>query len=478
MPRAAQEALRPAGGDLGGAGLVLGRHAPAIGAVGRHARVVEQPPRLALRLERLEDGAQRVDARGDGVVDLAARRPRAGSAGRRRRGAGRRGTARPWSRSTGRSAAWRCRPRRAMATIEAPRVAVRGELGDRRRRRSAPRARRGARPSSRSSRRWTRTRYYLTVSDSRVSSTKGRRPWRRSPTACVIRSRTRSRCSCCSWCSRRRPCRFLEDERTQPERLRAGATPGPTCSWASARWSSTAVARIVALVAYSALYVLAPVAPRQRTVGTPGCSRCWIVDLLFYTEHRAAHRVRILSAAPGAPQQPTVQLVHGGAPEVEPVVGTRRLAASSADGHRAVAHLHDVLDQPDLPVLRAHRADRSHVATDRIRVQHAVAPTGCTTRSDPEYLDKNYAGILIVWDRLFGSLRRGDAPPDVRADEEHRQLQPVPAAVPRVRRDRARRARGRAAGASELGYIFAPPGWTPAVPAARPVEPLEPAPAG
>ncbi len=28
------------------------------------------------------------------------------------------------------------------------------------------------------------------------------------------------------------------------------------------------------------------------------------------------------------------------------------------------------------------------------RVHHA---------SDPEYLDKNYAGILIIWDRMFGS---------------------------------------------------------------------------
>ena len=26
--------------------------------------------------------------------------------------------------------------------------------------------------------------------------------------------------------------------------------------------------------------------------------------------------------------------------------------------------------------------------------------------SDPEYLDKNYGGILIIWDRMFGTFQR------------------------------------------------------------------------
>ena len=32
--------------------------------------------------------------------------------------------------------------------------------------------------------------------------------------------------------------------------------------------------------------------------------------------------------------------------------------------------------------------------------------------SDDQYLDKNYGGILIIWDRLFGTFRKhkGDAP--------------------------------------------------------------------
>jgi sterol desaturase/sphingolipid hydroxylase (fatty acid hydroxylase superfamily) len=81
--------------------------------------------------------------------------------------------------------------------------------------------------------------------------------------------------------------------------------------------------------------------------------------------------------------------------------------------------------------------------------------------SDPEYLDRNYGGILIVWDRLFGTF----------APERHRPTygltKPVGtynllrleygdyAAIGRdVRRASTLRER--------LGYVFGPPGWTPA----------------
>jgi sterol desaturase/sphingolipid hydroxylase (fatty acid hydroxylase superfamily) len=80
--------------------------------------------------------------------------------------------------------------------------------------------------------------------------------------------------------------------------------------------------------------------------------------------------------------------------------------------------------------------------------------------SNPEYLDRNYGGILIVWDRLFGTFR----------EEQHRPTygltHPVTTFNPfrlqyaelaqMVREVRAaRRWRDR------LGYLFAPPGWSP-----------------
>jgi sterol desaturase/sphingolipid hydroxylase (fatty acid hydroxylase superfamily) len=81
--------------------------------------------------------------------------------------------------------------------------------------------------------------------------------------------------------------------------------------------------------------------------------------------------------------------------------------------------------------------------------------------SDPEYLDRNYGGILIVWDRLFGTF----------AAERHRptyglttpvgtynllrlQFGEYAAIVRDLRSARGWRARA--------GYLFGPPGWRPA----------------
>jgi sterol desaturase/sphingolipid hydroxylase (fatty acid hydroxylase superfamily) len=82
--------------------------------------------------------------------------------------------------------------------------------------------------------------------------------------------------------------------------------------------------------------------------------------------------------------------------------------------------------------------------------------------SDPEYLDKNYAGVFILWDRMFRSF----------AAETHRphyglttpvgtyniwtlQTHEYAAIARDVRRADHWRAR--------LGYVFGPPGWAPAV---------------
>lgn len=88
--------------------------------------------------------------------------------------------------------------------------------------------------------------------------------------------------------------------------------------------------------------------------------------------------------------------------------------------------------------------------------------------SDAEYLDRNYGGILIIWDRLFGTFR----------PETHRPTYglttPVTSHNPfwlqtheyvAIWRD----LRGAASWGERLGYAFGPPGWRPApVPAPIP----------
>lgn len=80
--------------------------------------------------------------------------------------------------------------------------------------------------------------------------------------------------------------------------------------------------------------------------------------------------------------------------------------------------------------------------------------------SDPEYLDKNYAGILIVWDRMFGTFQ-----PELQRPT-YGLTKPVDtydlltleygdyAAI-------ARNVRAAQGWRERLGYLFGPPGWKP-----------------
>ena len=80
---------------------------------------------------------------------------------------------------------------------------------------------------------------------------------------------------------------------------------------------------------------------------------------------------------------------------------------------------------------------------------------------DPEYLDKNYGGILIIWDRLFGSFQPETFRPhygltkpvdtfNIWKLETHEYVA--------IARDVRSATRWR----DRFGYVFGPPGWEPA----------------
>ncbi len=85
---------------------------------------------------------------------------------------------------------------------------------------------------------------------------------------------------------------------------------------------------------------------------------------------------------------------------------------------------------------------------------------------DPQYLDKNYGGILIVWDRLFGSY----------ADEVQRPNYGLTKPVDTFNiwtlqtheyRNIARDVAASRSWKERVGYVVGPPGWTPAAPRER-----------
>ena len=87
------------------------------------------------------------------------------------------------------------------------------------------------------------------------------------------------------------------------------------------------------------------------------------------------------------------------------------------------------------------------------RVHHAT---------NPRYLDANYAGTLIIWDRMFGTFveERDDEQPRYGIVKNLGTFNPLVIAFHEwigIARDVSRARSLREVG----GYLFGPPGWSP-----------------
>ncbi|MGZ5407718.1 MAG: sterol desaturase family protein, partial [Aeromicrobium sp.] len=80
--------------------------------------------------------------------------------------------------------------------------------------------------------------------------------------------------------------------------------------------------------------------------------------------------------------------------------------------------------------------------------------------SDPEYLDRNYAGMFIVWDRVFGSFQKELFRPTYGLTvpvDTYNVLRLQYGAYGELFRDVHRASRLR----DKIGFVFMPPGWHP-----------------
>jgi sterol desaturase/sphingolipid hydroxylase (fatty acid hydroxylase superfamily) len=227
--------------------------------------------------------------------------------------------------------------------------------------------------------------------------------------------------------------------------------------------ATTGVWKFVALLGYAVVY--AYVAPWHLP------STAWYtwavaligVDLLFYAYHRTAHRVRLLWATHQA---------HHSSQYFNFATALRQKWNNSGE----------ILAWIPLPLLgippwlvfagfsvnlvyqfwvHTERVDRMWRPFEYVfntpshhRVHHGM---------DAEYLDKNYGGILILWDRLFGTYQDELFRPhyglttqvstfNVWTLQTHEYVAIV--------RDVTDAGRLRDA----LGYVFGPPGWAPSRP--------------
>ena len=80
-----------------------------------------------------------------------------------------------------------------------------------------------------------------------------------------------------------------------------------------------------------------------------------------------------------------------------------------------------------------------------------------------EYLDGNYGGVLIVFDRLFGTYiaERADTAVPLRPGPADDELQPADDRVRPMAGVVARSANRRLVRARRCGYLLKPPGWRP-----------------
>lgn len=225
--------------------------------------------------------------------------------------------------------------------------------------------------------------------------------------------------------------------------------------------ATTAGWKLLALLGYAVLY--AYVAPWQLPADK---WYTWViallgVDLLWYTYHRVAHRVRLIWATHQA---------HHSSEYFNFATALRQKWNNSGE---IVAWIPlPLLGIPPWVVFAAFSVNLIYqfwVHTERIgklpRPIEFVFNTPSHHRvhhgSDELYLDRNYGGILIIWDRLFGTFqeevfrpRYGLTKPVGTYNIWKLQTHEYVAIAHDVRS--ARRWTDR------LGYVFGPPGWTPA----------------
>jgi sterol desaturase/sphingolipid hydroxylase (fatty acid hydroxylase superfamily) len=218
--------------------------------------------------------------------------------------------------------------------------------------------------------------------------------------------------------------------------------------------------RAASLVLYIALYVY--LAPWHAPAGhwSTWVILFFLVDILWYCYHRISHRVRLVWAAHQAHhsseyfnfstalRQKWNQWFESLIWLPLPLLGmppTLIYAAFSLNlVYQFFIHT-ERIDKLPRPIEFVFNTPSHH------RVHHG---------SDEIYLDRNYGGVLIIWDRLFGTFQPelhrpmyGLTTPVGTYNVFRLQFHEYAAILRDVRAARGARDR--------LGYIFGPPGWRP-----------------
>lgn len=136
-----------------------------------------------------------------------------------------------------------------------------------------------------------------------------------------------------------------------------------------------------------------------------------VLDFMFYWYHRASHRVRFLWCAhvvhhssermnfgTALRQSPTGPLTRALFYWPLPLLGFDPLVIASAG---AIATIYGFWTHTEMVRKLWAPLEYLFVTPSHHRAHHG---------SNPEYIDRNYANLLIIWDRLFGTFVEEKAP--------------------------------------------------------------------
>jgi sterol desaturase/sphingolipid hydroxylase (fatty acid hydroxylase superfamily) len=237
-------------------------------------------------------------------------------------------------------------------------------------------------------------------------------------------------------------------------------------SWTSISMGLVSIAtmgawKAIALLGYAAIFVYLAPWHLPSTAWYTWVIAILGVDVLFYAYHRTAHRVRLIWATHQA---------HHSSQYFNFATALRQKWNNS--GEILIWIPLPLLGVPPWMVFASFSINLVYqfwIHTERIaklwRPVEFIFNTPSHHRvhhgTDKQYLDKNYGGIFIVWDRIFGSFQAETARPrygltkqvdtfNVWKLQTHEYVA--------IMRDVRRAPRWR----DKLGYALGPPGWQPA----------------
>jgi sterol desaturase/sphingolipid hydroxylase (fatty acid hydroxylase superfamily) len=230
--------------------------------------------------------------------------------------------------------------------------------------------------------------------------------------------------------------------------------------------------KLVMLAAYSGLYLLTPLRM------DPGNWWVWVLlffgdDLCYYAYHRGHHRIRLFWAT---------HITHHSSQHYNLSTALRQdWAPVSSIFFWAPLALLGFEPWMILLAISWNLLYQFWIHTEKIRLMprwfEFVFNTPSHHRvhhgSNEQYLDKNYAGILIIWDRLFGTFEPESERVRYGLTKNIETFNPVRVAYHEffaIWRD----VRAATSWRERIGYMFQPPGWTPPQRAAQSAAPAPP----